>query len=46
MSVLRRRLFEHTGDPWEGETIALKIDLTELGDAYGMRCAVSSRIQR
>lgn len=29
MGVLRRRLFDHAGQPWEGETIALKVDLIE-----------------
>ena len=25
MGALRRRLFCHAGDPWEGETLALKV---------------------
>lgn len=29
LGVPRRRFFEHAGDPWEGETIALKVDLIE-----------------
>ena len=29
MGVLRRRLFCHAGDPWEGETLALKVALIE-----------------
>ena len=29
VDVLRRRLFEQAGGPWEGETIALKVDLIE-----------------
>lgn len=27
--VLRRRLFDYAGDPWEGETLALKVALIE-----------------
>ena len=27
MGVLRRRLFCHASDPWEGETLALKVAL-------------------
>lgn len=34
MGVLRRRLFEHAGDPWEGETIALKVDLIEATKSW------------
>ena len=29
MGPFRRRLFQHAGDPWEGETVALKVDLIE-----------------
>jgi hypothetical protein len=29
MGVLRRRLFGHASDPWEGETLALKVALIE-----------------
>ena len=29
MGVLRRRLFDHASDPWESETLALKVALTE-----------------
>ena len=36
MGVLRRRLFEHAGDPWEGETIALKVDLIEATKSWEM----------
>jgi len=35
MGVLRRRLFQHVGDPWEGETIALKVDLIEATKSWG-----------
>jgi len=34
MGVLRRRLFQHAGDPWEGETIALKVDLIEATKSW------------
>ena len=34
VDVLRRRLFEHAGDPWEGETIALKVDLIEAMQSW------------
>ena len=34
MDVLRRRLFEHEGNPWEGETIVLKVDLTEATKSW------------
>ena len=36
MGVLRRRLFQHAGDPWEGETIALKVDLIEATKSWAM----------
>ncbi|KAI6037062.1 protein kinase subdomain-containing protein PKL/CAK/Fmp29 [Pisolithus microcarpus] len=29
VGMLRRRLFHHAGDPWEGETLALKVALIE-----------------
>lgn len=29
MGVLRRRLFTYASDPWEGETLALKVALIE-----------------
>ena len=34
MDVLRRRLFEHAGNLWEGETIALKVDLIEATKSW------------
>ncbi|KAH9964465.1 protein kinase subdomain-containing protein PKL/CAK/Fmp29 [Russula dissimulans] len=34
MGVLRCRLFEHAGEPWEGETIALKVDLIEATKSW------------
>ena len=34
MGVLRRRLFQHAGDPWEGETIELKVDLIEATKSW------------
>ena len=36
MDVLRRRLFQHSGDPWEGETIGLKVDLIEATKTWDM----------
>ena len=36
MGVLRRRPFEHAGDPWEGETIAFKVDLIEATKSWEM----------
>ncbi|KAK0186999.1 protein kinase subdomain-containing protein PKL/CAK/Fmp29 [Armillaria mellea] len=36
MGVLRRHLFQHAGDPWEGETIALKVDLIEATKSWEM----------
>ena len=36
MGVLCRRLFQHAGDPWEGETIALKVDLIEATKRWEM----------
>ncbi|KAG2008851.1 protein kinase subdomain-containing protein PKL/CAK/Fmp29 [Coprinopsis cinerea AmutBmut pab1-1] len=35
MGVLRRRLFEQAGNPWEGETIQLKFPLTEAVENWG-----------
>jgi hypothetical protein len=29
VGILRRRLFHYAGDPWEGETLALKVALIE-----------------
>ncbi|KAL4896711.1 kinase-like protein [Aspergillus ambiguus] len=29
-STLRRRLFQHSGDPWEGDNVTLKADLVAL----------------
>jgi hypothetical protein len=29
VGTLRRRLFHYVGDPWEGETLALKVALIE-----------------
>ena len=49
MAVLRHRLFSHASDPWEGETLALKVALRsngEMGGAYGGRRAVSYRVRR
>ena len=34
MGVLRRRLFCHAGDPWEGETLALKVVLIEATEDW------------
>ncbi|KAF8641420.1 hypothetical protein AX16_009981 [Volvariella volvacea WC 439] len=34
MDVLRRRLFQHAGDLWEGETIALKVALIEATKSW------------
>jgi len=48
MCVLRGRLFHHASNPWEGETRAegcVNTSNGEVGDAYGGRCAVSSRVR-
>ncbi|EJF63630.1 protein kinase subdomain-containing protein PKL/CAK/Fmp29 [Dichomitus squalens LYAD-421 SS1] len=34
MGTLRRRLFGHASDPWEGETLALKVDLIEATENW------------
>jgi hypothetical protein len=34
MSMLRRRLFYHASDPWEGETLALKVALIEATEKW------------
>ncbi|KAG6872117.1 hypothetical protein C0995_012857 [Termitomyces sp. Mi166 len=34
MGVLRRQLFKHAGDPWEGKTITLKVDLIEATKSW------------
>ena len=34
MGLLRRRLFTHAGDPWEGETLTLKVDLIEAAENW------------
>ncbi|KAG9019040.1 hypothetical protein FRB90_006996 [Tulasnella sp. 427] len=34
MDVLRRRLFQYSGDPWEGETISLKVALVEATKSW------------
>ena len=34
MGVLRLRLFQHASDPWEGETVALKVDLIEATQSW------------
>ena len=34
MGVLRRRLFQHAGALWEGETITLKVDLIEATKSW------------
>ncbi|EJF63622.1 protein kinase subdomain-containing protein PKL/CAK/Fmp29 [Dichomitus squalens LYAD-421 SS1] len=34
MGNLRRRLFCHASDPWEGETLALKVDLIEATETW------------
>ncbi|KAF8869729.1 protein kinase subdomain-containing protein PKL/CAK/Fmp29 [Mucidula mucida] len=34
MNVLRRRLFRYASDPWQGETLALKVALIEATDKW------------
>jgi len=34
MGMLRRRLFYYAGDPWEGETLALKVALIEATENW------------
>lgn len=34
LGTLRRRLFDYTGEPWEGETIALKLALIEATENW------------
>lgn len=47
MTVLRRRLFDYTSAPWEGETLALKITLIEATENWetltggGLPCPVT-----
>ena len=49
MAVLRRRLFDHSNAPWEGETFSLGCadrSNGERGDAYWERPAMSSHVHR
>ncbi|KAF8999017.1 protein kinase subdomain-containing protein PKL/CAK/Fmp29 [Hymenopellis radicata] len=34
VGMLRRRLFYHASDPWEGETLALKVDLIQATENW------------
>jgi hypothetical protein len=45
MGVLRRRLFQHACDPWEGETIALKVALIDSTNSWETLRKGARRVQ-
>ena len=40
VGMLRRRLFHYAGDPWEGETLALKVALIEATKNWETPCPI------
>ena len=42
LNILRRKLFRHASDPWEGDNVTLKADLIELTKAWSKMSMSSS----